>query len=279
MHFKRVVFTLLMIVFLLSVITNVFCQTPPQKPLSPQQKYRIEEEKEEVSEEIEAAMEDILSSETDQQKVIRLRFLLKRRMMMVKNDAPEEAIERVDQQILDIMSTVDEETQEEIMEALDEIWDAEEDYYEVILEIYDDLDYYKVWLGPKYNYLIKQRVFYKTYYPKFIKWREKRPRRHWHSKNPYRKPPKYQRRKSIKKSSKPIIKKPVKTDATKPIKPDAIRPDKPDVEKPIKPDIQKPSDKDTKEPLKPDIQKPDKIDRPVEKIQKKPTARRGVRNR
>ena len=193
MFSKNRCFVLFSTLFLLLFVSSGFCQQP-SKPVPINQQVLIEEEKEVVSDEIKSVAKELLTRPADQQKVIHLRFLLKKRNQLVSLEAPPEAIEKVDEQILDLLSNVDDETYERLLQALNEIWDGEDDYYDTIVYIYDDLDYYKPWLGPRYDFFIKQRIFLKTYHPKFLEWRKGRPLHPWHPKHPLNKPPKYLRK-------------------------------------------------------------------------------------
>ena len=222
---KNRCFVLFSTLFLLLFVSSGFCQ-PPSKPVPINQQILVVEEKEDVSDEIKSVTKELLTSDADQQKVIHLRFLLKKRNQLVSLEASPEAIKTVDKKILDLLDNVDDETYGKLLQALNEIWDAEDDYYDTIVYIYDDLDYYKPWLGPRYDFFIKRRLFLTTYHPKFLEWRKGRHPRPWHPKHPLNKPPKYQHKPTDKKlPPKPGINKPDKPKP--PTKPERTTPRKP----------------------------------------------------
>jgi hypothetical protein len=171
---------------------------------------------------------------------------------LVKGGASAEEIFEVDRQILELLATIDEANREKIMEALERIWDAEEDYYETLEDIFDNLDSYEPYMGTVYTVLPPWKVFIKGWKPRLVIIREKLPPYPWRAKKVLVKPPKYRWLKPGAHPPKPGVK-PKKPD--KPPKPKVKPPKgKPGAKPGAKPKAVKP--KKGKEAKKPPAAKP-----------------------
>jgi hypothetical protein len=114
-----------------------------------------------------------LTDEQDQSKVADLRALLKKRIGLIEAHGVPGDVEQTDALILVLMSTLEREKRDKTMQALNEIWDTPEDYYQALLDVYANLHRYRTWLGPgRYDTLQAQRTFYAQYRDPFLQWRD-----------------------------------------------------------------------------------------------------------
>jgi hypothetical protein len=185
----------------------------------PPVKKEIAQQRAELSAEVSDAIKDIVTTDADRHKVAQLRDLLKRRHRLIKTGSSAEGINNVDCEILNLTATIDEPDRARIMEALERIWDAEEDYYETLEDILDHLDDYSPTLVTGYALLPPWKVFIKDWKPKLVVIRGKLPPYPWRAKKPFVKPPQFRPLKPAAPGPKPGIKSP-----QPPPKPPAARP-------------------------------------------------------